>query len=132
MDNSSKKTFNLFPKDRMSTQNKPPIETIDDYFKEVGIEPSSVKLEIEYGASEETKQEKQDTHQQKMELYRFVVKEASVYAIGCLLVVALTTVSTSVILDKKAHPESQAWAKSTLTALVTAIAGYVFGKSSSS
>jgi cation transport ATPase len=132
MDNPSKRTLNLFSKDRMSTQQKSNSGTIDDYFREIGIEPSSVKLEIEYGTSEETNQEKRDAHQQRMEFYRFIVKEASVYAIGCLLVIALTVVSTSVLLNKNSSSESQAWAKSTLTALVTAIAGYVFGKSNSS
>jgi hypothetical protein len=133
MDSSSEGKSQSPSESEMLTQKSLPMESIDDYFKGNGIEPSSIKIDISYDSPDAiNRTQQEEVHQRKLAFAKFIIKEASVYAIGLCLVIALASVSLVVILDKKASSESQAWSKSTLTALMTAIAGYVFGKNSSS
>lgn len=133
MDSHSKEVHKHGPENEALAQKKLPIETINDYFERHGAEPSAVKIDIAYESPEEAlRVQERERHQRRMELARFVTKEGSAYVVGCLLVVALTTVSVATLLDKTASPESQAWARATLTSVGTAIGGYLFGKSSSS
>ncbi len=77
------------------------------------------------------KEKTDNSHKQKVEFSRFIVKELSVYVIGILLIVALSITSTRALMDKDSSQDAKVWAKSTLTAIATAVGGYLFGKSSS-
>ncbi|WP_421655659.1 hypothetical protein [Leptothermofonsia sp. ETS-13] len=135
------------------------IQSPDDLLRRIGLEPSAIgfsgkiesraemearlrREEIELNARLEKentervarleKERLDDSHKRALERYRFLVKEASVYVIGILLIIALGSTSSVILFDKSASEESKTWARSTLTAIATAVAGYVFGKSSSS
>jgi hypothetical protein len=118
------------------THHKLPVESPDDFFKQRGIEPSLIKIDAEYVSPEEIqfrlrREELDDLHRRRVEMTKFVVQEAAVYVVGLFLIVVLSSSSAVILSNKSSPPETQAWARSTLTAIATAVAGYVFGKSSS-
>jgi len=145
MDSSQKPDGTPFEKEALPSRKM--IEHPDDFFRERGIEPSSVKFNLEYETPEEMqfrlkredaeltarleKEKTDNSHKQKVEFSRFIVKELSVYAIGILLIVAMSITSTRALMDKDSSQDAKVWAKSTLTAIATAVGGYLFGKSSS-
>ncbi len=135
------------------------IQSSDDLWRKIGLEPSAIgfsgkiesraemearlrREEIELSARLEKesteraarleKERLDDAHKRALERSKFLFKEASVYMVGILLIIALGATSSFVLFDKGASEESKTWARSTLTAIATAVAGYVFGKSSSS
>lgn len=135
-----------------------PVVSTDDFLKRAGVNPAALmnykvesfgetesrlrQEELEQKArlgKEETernarleKERLDDAHKRSMERYKFIVKEATVYIVGILLITALGTTSTFILFNGDSAQEAKTWAKSTLTAIATAVAGYVFGKSSSS
>lgn len=118
------------------THHKLPVESPDDFFKQRGIEPSSIKIDAQFESPEEMqfrlrREELDDQHRRRVEMTKFVVKEAAAYGVALLLVVVLSSSSAIILSNRNSPPETQAWARSTLTAIATAVAGYVFGKSSS-
>jgi hypothetical protein len=63
--------------------------------------------------------------------WRFLVKEAAVYAIALILVLGLGWVSISTLRSTVSSQADKDWAKATLAAVGSAVAGYLFGKNSS-
>lgn len=127
---------------------QPPILTLDEPFLRRGVDPSKAKLDAQWEHPEEMRSrlKREEAEQQtrldqdmlsqqqqhQLAVYRFVVKEAAVYVAGLILIGILCVTSTQILANKAASVEEKSWARTTLAALATAIAGYIFGKSSAS
>jgi hypothetical protein len=127
---------------------QPPVLTLDEPFLRRGVDPSKAKLDAQWEHPEEMRsrlkreeaeqqtrlQKEMLTQQQQHQLaiYRFLVKEAAVYVSGLILIGILCVTSTQILANKTASAEERSWARTTLAAVATAIAGYIFGRNSQS
>jgi hypothetical protein len=66
----------------------------------------------------------------RIELLNFMFKDALAHAVGILLVVGLAVGSSLMLADSSALPQDREWARTMLSAIGGAIAGYIFGKGS--
>jgi cation transport ATPase len=109
----------------------------EEYFKHKGYDPETVNIsmtqqvesreamlfrhkreEIELLARIEKEKEEQ-SHQR--------LKEYLGYSVGIVLISVLVSISIAFMCNKNASPDAQGWARTTLTSVITAIGGYVFG-----
>lgn len=117
-----------------------PIKNTDDFYKDRGIDPSSIKFEVGYENPEEIrarlaieKSEKESSLKEKESANSYQrKKEAFTYLLAALLILALAIISLSTLYKNTSPTEDKEWAKSTLTVIVSAVSGYIFGKASSS
>jgi anti-sigma-K factor RskA len=129
----------------MTSSNQEPSEAppkdyrLDDYIRQnpsLGISVNEVEISgrVESKAEQESRlRREEEIHQteQKLKFWRFVVKEAAVYAIALVLVLGLGWVSISTLRSTASSQADKDWAKATLAAVGSAVAGYLFGKNSS-
>jgi|GEM_PF-6951240 cation transport ATPase len=106
-----------------------PVESTDDYLRQLGINPANIKIDIH---SETPEERRSRLRREERRAQADLIKELLLYAVGVLLVSALMIISVVVFLNKEYSQEWQDWARSTLTATLTAVVGYVFGKTSAS
>jgi cation transport ATPase len=106
----------------------PPAIQADEYFKHQGYEPNTVnfsmtqQVESREGMLLRHEREKEErTHQR--------TKEYLGYGVGIVLFTVLMTSSLVIICNEKTTADAKDWARTTLTSVVTAVGGYVFGKS---
>lgn len=103
------------------------MESTDDYLRQLGINPANIKIDIQ---SETPEERRSRLRREERKAQADLIKELLLYAVGVLLVGALIIISVTVFLNKEYSQEWQDWARSTLTATLTAVVGYIFGKSS--
>ncbi|WP_088890696.1 hypothetical protein [Leptolyngbya ohadii] len=106
-----------------------PVESTDDYLRRLGINPANIKLEIQTETPEERRSR---LRREERKARADLIKELMLYFVGLLLVSALVIISVAIFLNQEASEEWQDWARSTLTATLTAVVGYIFGKNSAS
>jgi len=103
---------------------------VDEYFEHQGYQPSSVNISIT--KQFETPEEIQFRHKQAIdERHHQRQKEYLGYGLGIILISVLATTSIVFLCNKNTSQESQGWARTTLTSVITAVAGYVFGSKGS-
>jgi cation transport ATPase len=97
-----------------------------EYLKNQGYEPSSFDISITKKSEPEA--EMLFRHRQAIDERRHQQrKEYFNHGLGMLLVSVLVTTSMVLMISPKASSDTQGWARTTLTSVVTAVAGYVFG-----
>jgi cation transport ATPase len=97
-----------------------------EYLKNQGVEPSSFDISITKKSEPEA--EMRFRHQQAIEERRHQQrKEYFNYGLGMILVTVLVTASILLMTSPKASSDTQGWARTTLTSVATAVAGYMFG-----
>lgn len=67
--------------------------------------------------------------QQTAKTYVNIAKELALFIVGIVGVALIAWICTTIILDPSANPETQKWAQSILTAIVSGVVGYLIGKS---
>lgn len=111
-----------------------------DYLKSKGIESlgdvDSIVFKGELISEAEEKalieERKEDGKaRRRMELLNFILKDALVHAVGILLIAALAMGSGFILSQEDSSTQDREWARAILSAISGAVAGYVFGKSSS-
>lgn len=68
----------------------------------------------------------------RLALLNFIVKDLLVHVIGILIIAGLSLGSGLVLSNSEALEPDKEWARNTLSAVIGIVAGYVFGKGSSS
>lgn len=91
--------------------------------------------EISYTKAEEASRLKIEEEaaivQNRITFLNFIVKDVAVNVIGLTLVVILTATSVFILFSNSASPDDEKWAYTTLSGIMGAIAGFVFGKNNS-
>jgi cation transport ATPase len=136
MDLSPQKSPEQLPKTQALLPEHPPeVKSLDldqwfqEYLKNQGYEPSSFDISITKKSEPEA--EMLFRHRRAIaEQIHHQRKEYLNYGLGMILVIVLVTASVIFMFDKNSSSEAQGWARTTLTSIVTAVAGYVFGKGS--
>jgi hypothetical protein len=129
MTSSNQETSQATPKDYR------PEEYISKNLSSV-ISPQGVEMSGKFESKTEQEsrlRREEEIHrtEQKLKFWRFLVKEAAVYAIALVLVLGLGWVSISTLRSSVSSQADKDWAKATLAAVGSAVAGYLFGKNSS-
>jgi cation transport ATPase len=106
----------------------PPAIQVDEYFKHQGYDPRAVSISMNQQVeSRETMLLRHE--REKEERFHQRVKEYLGYGVGIVLITVLMTSSLVIICDEETTADAKDWARTTLTSVVTAVGGYVFGKS---
>ena len=88
--------------------------------------------EISYTRAEEASRLKIEEEtadiQNRITFLNFIVKDVAVNVVGLVLVVILAATSIFILFSDSATPDDEKWAHATLSGIVGAIAGFVFGK----
>jgi cation transport ATPase len=89
---------------------------------------SQLRREEADAASQRALKEHEAQAELRLKFLSFLIKEAPVYIIGVVFVLALGVLSTMTLLNSASPQENRDWARSTLTIISGAVAGYLFGK----
>jgi hypothetical protein len=115
----------------------PPAIQPDEYFKRQGYDPDAVNISMTQQV--ESREAMLFRHRrEEMELLARIEKDKEEYAhqrlkeylgysVGIILITVLVSISIAFMCNKNASPDAQGWARTTLTSVITAIGGYVFG-----
>lgn len=117
-----------------------PQESLDDFVKDKGYDPRSVKWDARYESAEERnarleKEKLDDSHkheQEKLDNSYKRKKEAGIYVFAGLVVATVITLCIIGLTNPSSSEKDKAWSQSTLTIIVGGVVGYLFGKTSSS
>jgi cation transport ATPase len=105
-------------------------QRINEYLEHRGYEPASIDVSItkKFESPAEMLFRQQQAIGERLHQQR---KEYLNYGLGTILVIILVTVSMILMFSPKATADTQAWARTTLTSMATAVVGYVFGTKNS-
>jgi hypothetical protein len=118
-----------------------PIVPAEEFFKHQGYEPSAVNMSVsQHYESPEVRRSrlKREELELKARLERETLehrhqrlKEISVYVIGSLVLLVLLAVSITLVYNTSASLDERSWGRTSITSVLTAIGGYLFGSKSS-
>jgi hypothetical protein len=109
----------------------------EDYFRrKLGLNLSTFDLSGKAESPEERdsrlrREEEAHSNQQKLIVWKFLLKDAAGYTVAIILVIVLVVLSVSILKNSSSAQADKDWAKTTLAAISSVVAGYLFGKSNS-
>lgn len=119
-------------------ESKEPEKTSpDEYLHRLGVGDFGTirkTSEVSYTKAEESSRLKIEEEaadvQNRITFLNFIVKDVAVNVVGLILVVTLTATSIFIVFSDSASADDEKWAHATLSGIIGAIAGFVFGKNS--
>jgi hypothetical protein len=112
-----------------------PVVPAEEFFKHKGYDPSAVNMSVSYEPADirkaritrETLELKTRLKQEALDRHHQRLKETAVYAIGIIVLLALLAVSIALVFNTNVSLEERSWGRTSITSILTAIGGYLFG-----